>query len=160
VPLVFYDPRLPKELRGRPVDKMALNLDLPPTFLDWAGVPVPASYQGTSLNPVIEGEPKPEGWREDFFCEHFNPRYSMSWEGVRGQRLKYARYVDQTPAFEYLNDLQNDPDELINLAGNAKYKALLKQMRQRTDALAEDYAKALTATVSPSTKLSHWLIAF
>ncbi|PHR97026.1 MAG: hypothetical protein COA78_28080 [Blastopirellula sp.] len=150
VPLVIYDPRLPEELRGLTVDTMALNLDLPSTFLDWAGVPVPASYQGTSLKPVIEGEPKPEGWRKDFFCEHFNPRYSMSWEGVRGQRFKYARYVDQEPAFEYLHDLQNDPSELINLSGNAEYRAILKQMRQRTDTLAEDYVKALTATVSPS----------
>ena len=152
VPLVIYDPRLPDELRGLTVDTMALNLDLPPTFLDWAGVPIPASYQGTSLKPVIEDEPKPKGWREDFFCEYSHPRYSMSWEGVRGQHFKYARYVDQMPAFEYLHDLQSDPDELINLAGNAEYKALLKQMRQRTDALAEDYAKALVATVSPSTK--------
>ena len=74
----------------------------------------------------------------------------MSWEGVRGQRFKYARYVDQKPAFEYLHDLLNDPDELINLAGTAQHLTLLKQMRQRTDALAEDYAKALTAPVSPS----------
>ena len=51
---------------------------------------------------------------------------------------------------EYLHDLQNDPNELINLAGNAEYRALRKQMRERTDTLAEeDYAKAWTATVSP-----------
>jgi arylsulfatase A-like enzyme len=74
------------------------------------------------------------------------------FDALRGQRFKYARYVDQKPAFEYLHDLQNDPNELINLAGNAEYSALLKQMRQRTDGLAEDYVKALTATVSPSTK--------
>lgn len=107
------------------------------------GVRLGRACQGARLKLVIEGEPSPEGWREDFFCEHFYPRFSMSWEGVRGQRFKYARYVDQKPAFEYLHDLQNDPNELINLAGGAEYRALLKQMRQQTDALAEDYAKAL-----------------
>ncbi len=76
---------------------MALNLDLPATFLDWAEVAIPASYQGNSLKSLIEGDVEPDGWREDFFCEHFNPRYSMSWEGVRGERFKYARYLDQDP---------------------------------------------------------------
>ena len=149
VPLVIYDPRLPKNLRGRTIDTMALNLDLPSTFLDWAGVLIPASYQGASLQPVIQGLSKPAGWREDFFCEHFNPRYSMSWEGVRGKRFKYARYVDQEPAFEFLHDLQNDPDELTNLAGNVQHRALLNQMRQRTDALAENYAKGLSEAAAP-----------
>jgi arylsulfatase A-like enzyme len=143
VPLVIYDPRQAKERRGRVVDTMALNLDLPATFLDWAGVAIPASYQGHSLKPVLNGDATPEGWREDFFCEHLNLRYSMSWEGVRGQRFKYARYVDQDPVQEFLHDLKNDPDELVNLAGNLEYAPQLKQLRQRTDALFESYAGAL-----------------
>ena len=143
VPLVVYDPRQPEKRRGRVVDAMALNLDLPATFLDWAGVSVPDSYQGRSLKLVIESDVTPDEWRIDFFVEHFNPRYSMSWEGVRALRFKYARYVDQEPAFEFLHDLQNDPDELINLAGEAEYSTLLKQMRQRTDSLAKDYRDAI-----------------
>mgnify|MGYP003996833189 FL=1 len=63
VPLVIFDPRQPKQHRGHTVDTMALNLDLPATFLDWAGVPVPASYQGASLKPMIEGKATPETWR-------------------------------------------------------------------------------------------------
>jgi len=102
VPLVIFDPRQPKQHRGHTVDTTALNFDLPATFLDWAGVPVPASYQGASLKPMIEGKATPETWREDFFCEHSNPRYAMSWEGVQGPRFKYARYVDQKPAYEFL----------------------------------------------------------
>ncbi len=141
--LVIFDPRQPKQHRGRIVDTMVLNLDLPATFLDWAGVPVPAGYQGASLKPMIEGKATPETWREDFFCEHFNPRYAMSWEGVRGQRFKYARYLDQNPVYEFLHDLKDDPDELINLATNPEYAAQLKLMRQRTDVLAEGYVNAL-----------------
>jgi choline-sulfatase len=140
VPLVVYDPRQPDGNRGRLVDTMALNLDLPATFLDWAGVEIPASYQGASLKPVLDGDTPPKKWREDFFCEHFNPRYSMSREGVRGERFKYARYMDQDPVYEYLHDLKNDPDELVNLAENPEYAAQLKQFRQRTDALVDAYA--------------------
>lgn len=152
VPLVIFDPRQPKKHRGRAVDAMALNLDLPATFLDWARVAIPDSYQGASLKPLIEGNPTPEGWRKDFFCEHFNPRYSMSWEGLRGQRFKYARYLDQNPVYEYLHDLDDDPDELINLVEDPNYAESLRSMRERTDALAKDYAKALSATFSPPPK--------
>ena len=141
--LVIFDPRQPKQHRGRIVDTMVLNLDLPATFLDWAEAPIPASYQGASLKPMIEGKATLETWRKDFFCEHFNPRYAMSWEGVRGQRFKYARYLDQKPAYEFLHDLKGDPDELINLATNPEYAAQLKLIRRRTDALAEGYANAL-----------------
>ena len=144
VPLVIYDPRLPKNLRGRTIDTMALNLDLPATFLDWSGVRIPASYQGISLKPLIESKVAPAEWREDFFCEHFNPRYRMSWEGVRGKRFKYARYLDQDPVYEFLHDLKNDPDELTNLATDPKHASVLRRLQQRTDALAADYAEALT----------------
>jgi arylsulfatase A-like enzyme len=66
VPLIVYDPRLPESLRGRVVEPMALNLDLPATFLDWAGIEIPASYQGRSLLPNLAGE-TPGDWRTDFF---------------------------------------------------------------------------------------------
>ena len=144
VPLVIYDPRIPKTLRGRTVNAMALNLDLPPTFLDWAGVSVPASYQGISLKPLVESKGAPAEWREDFFCEHFNPRYRMSWEGVRGKRFKYARYVDQVPIYEFLHDLMNDPDELTNLTNDPEYASVLKRLQQRTDTLAAKFAVAIT----------------
>jgi arylsulfatase A-like enzyme len=36
VPMVIYDPRLPKEKRGRVTDEFVLNVDLPATFIDWA----------------------------------------------------------------------------------------------------------------------------
>jgi len=142
VPLVIYDPRQSKSHRGRVVETMALNLDLPSTFLDWAGVKIPESYQGESLKSLIDGDAEPDGWREDFFCEHFNPRYSMSWQGVRGERFKYARYTDQDPNYEFLHDLENDPDELVNFAKNPEYAAILTELRLRTRSLAEKYANA------------------
>ena len=36
-------------------DAMALNIDFAPTFLDAAGLPVPADMQGRSLLPVLRG---------------------------------------------------------------------------------------------------------
>ena len=55
VPLVICDPRVPAAQRGKVTSAPVLNLDLPATFLDWAGVPVPQRYQGRSLQPIVAG---------------------------------------------------------------------------------------------------------
>lgn len=133
VPLIVYDPRLPKAQRGRVVDQMALNVDLPATFLDWAGAERPAAYEGRSLAPLLEGRPA-NGWRTHFFCEHVDLAPTLTWEGVRGQRYVYARYFDQQPAYEFLHDLQRDPDELENLALDPAHAKELKELRALCDA--------------------------
>lgn len=132
VPLVIYDPRLPRSQRGRVVNQMALNVDLPATFLDWAGVARPAAYEGRSLAPLVEGRPA-AGWRTHFFCEHLDLAPTLTWEGVRGERYVYARYFDQQPAFEFLHDLQADPDQLRNFAADPGHAGALQTMRALCD---------------------------
>jgi arylsulfatase A-like enzyme len=133
VPLVIYDPRLPKAQRGRVVKNMALNVDLPATFLDWAGVGKPAAYEGRSLAPIVNGQAI-SNWRRHFFCEHVDLAPTLTWEGIRGERYVYARYFDQVPAYEFLHDLQRDPDELQNLANDPMHAAVLGEMRRVCDA--------------------------
>jgi len=141
VPLIIADPRVEKSQRGKVVEAMALNLDLPATFLDWAGVPVPAKYQGRSLKPLIEGA-KPADWRAETFHEHFAVRNRIpAWEGVRTERFKYARYFDHN--HEFLHDLQNDPDELKNLVADPAHADTLKKLRRHTDELVARYGGAL-----------------
>jgi choline-sulfatase len=133
VPLVVYDPRLPKGQRGRVIEQMALNVDLPTTFLDWAGVTRPSSYEGRSLRPLVEGK-SDKAWRTHFFCEHLDLAPSLTWEGVRDSRYVYARYFDQQPAYEFLHDLNADPDELKNLATDPGSADALQKMRAVCDA--------------------------
>lgn len=132
VPLIIRDPRQPPVARGRVVDAMTLNVDLPATFLEWAGVPLPATYEGRSLAPLIRGE-QVESWRTNFFCEHLDLAPTLTWEGVRGERFVYARYFDQRPAFEFLHDLRDDPDELRNLATDPARVGDLARMRALCD---------------------------
>jgi choline-sulfatase len=132
VPMVIYDPRLPGELRGRVLDEMVLNVDLPATFLDWAGLLPPPSYEGRSLAPLLEGKPAGD-WRTHFFCEHLDLAPTLTWEGIRGRRYVYARYFDQRPVFEFLHDLKADPDELVNLAADPAHADTLKAMRALCD---------------------------
>jgi len=134
VPLIICDPRLPAARRGKLVSPMALNLDLPSTMLDLAGIPVPDSYQGRSLSPVLQGV-GPTDWRREFFCEHHQLGDKIpAWAGVRGERYVYARYDRQAPPFEFLHDLGTDPDQLENLAGNPAHREVLERLRTRTDA--------------------------
>ncbi|MGY8654467.1 MAG: sulfatase-like hydrolase/transferase [Verrucomicrobiia bacterium] len=131
VPMIISDPRVPKARRGQVTDALALNLDLPATFLDWAGVNVPKRYQGHSLKPVVE-KGKPSTWRTETFHEHFAVRSRIpSFEGLRNENYKYVRYFDYDN-HEFLHDLKNDPDELTNLAGDPKHARVLKAMRDRT----------------------------
>ncbi|QDT21451.1 Arylsulfatase [Gimesia chilikensis] len=131
VPLIVMDPRVPKEEQGKVTDALALNLDLPATFLDWAGVDVPKRYQGQSLQPVVKGA-KPADWRTETFHEHFAVRNRIpAFEGIRDGNLKYVRYFDHDN-YEYLHDLESDPDELVNLVGNPRYAEQLQALRDRT----------------------------
>ena len=131
VPLIVMDPRVPKEEQGKVTDALALNLDLPATFLDWAGVDVPKRYQGQSLQPVVKGA-KPADWRTETFHEHFAVRNRIpAFEGVRDGNLKYVRYFDHDN-YEFLHDLESDPDELVNLVGDPRYAEKLQVLRDRT----------------------------
>jgi len=142
VPMIVYDPRLPASLRGRKLDQMAMNLDLPATFLNWAGVSIPETYQGRSLVPLVNGA-SPGDWRTEFFCEHVILAPLLTWEGVRGQRYVYARYFDQKPPYEFLHDLEKDPDQLKNFANDPEYADVLARLRHHCDELVNQYGGPL-----------------
>lgn len=142
VPLIIYDPRASKKRRGKTRSEMALNVDLAATMLDYAEVDVPKHYQGRSIAPLVRGR-KPRNWRNDFFCEHLmNNKSIPKWEGIRGQRYVYARYFEQEPPYEFLHDLEKDPDQLKNFASDAKYAKTLAKMQKRCDHLRDEYAQA------------------
>ncbi len=142
VPLIVVDPRLPAAERGKVTTAQALNLDLPATFLDWAGIEPPPRYQGRSLKPVVAGR-EPSDWRTETFHEHFAVRNRIpAFEGLRNARFKYVRYFDHGN-HEFLHDLQNDPDELVNLAGDPQHAETLQAMRQRTSERVAAYGGPL-----------------
>ena len=139
VPLIIYDPRVDKKRRGKVAKPMALNTDIAPTILGYAGVKMPDHYQGRSLRPIMSGE-IPKDWRRDTFCEHLMENNTIpKWEGVRSHRYVYARYFQQKPQYEYLHDLKKDPDQLKNLAKDQDYAKVLKRMRMRCNSLRDKY---------------------
>jgi len=137
VPLIIYDPRTSQRNRGQVLKQMALNLDIPATILHYAGIDIPKDYQGRSLVSLVNGN-SPQTWRTDTLCEHLMDATSIpKWEGVRSDRYVYVRYFQQTPVYEFLHDLQKDPDQLSNLVNEPTYAEQLKRMRTRCDQLRE-----------------------
>jgi arylsulfatase A-like enzyme len=134
VPILVYDPRTEKKLRGLILDQMALNVDIAPTILELAHLDIPEQVQGKSLVPLLKG--KKPNWRTEFFYEHpFEHKTIAKSEALRTQRYKYARYIDYD--HEELYDLKNDPAETINLAKDEKYKKTLETLRKRCNELAK-----------------------
>ncbi len=138
VPLIIYDPRVPKETTGRIENNIALNIDIPATILDLAGISTPQLYQGKSLLPILS-DVNVENWRESFLCEHRMEHEKIpKYVGVRGERYVYANYYEQNPPYEYLHDLQKDPNQLENLANNPDYKDVLQKMRSECENLENE----------------------
>ncbi len=143
VPLIIADPRLPKTAQGRVVDPVVLNVDVAPTILEVAGITPPEHYQGRSLTSLLD-QSAPSDWRTDFFCEHlFNNARIPKWEGIRGARWVYARYFEEEPPFEFLHDLETDPQQLQNCADDPSSSAILDELRERTETLRKAYSNPI-----------------
>jgi arylsulfatase A-like enzyme len=143
VPLMVRYPRRVKA--GSVCEQMALNVDLAPTLLELAGIPVPAAMQGRSLVLLLKGE-SPENWRKDWLYEYFEyPEYEhvRPHRGVRTGRYKLIHYhkLPQHPklAEEFeLYDLQKDPGELDNLYGRPGYDSLTRLLMGRIAELRKE----------------------
>jgi arylsulfatase A-like enzyme len=129
VPMVIYDPRKPAKDRGKTSNQMALNIDMAATILDYAGVKIPTSYQGKSLTPIVNNSLE-DAWRNNFMIEHqmVHPQIPK-YVGIRNKQYVYANYYEQNPPYEYLHDLETDPDQLVNLVEDQNYQEVLEEMR-------------------------------
>ena len=134
IPMIIFDPRRPKGLRGQTREEMALTIDIAPTILDYAGVAIPETMQGKSLRPLVDG--MDTDWRKDWYYEHtYNTKPPRSpivkLEGVRSDRWKYTRYTEINPPYEQLFNLEIDPREQNNLAPEEASQVMLDEMRSR-----------------------------
>ena len=134
--------RYPKRVKAGQVSKdLALNLDFAPTFLDYAGVPVPADMQGKSLRPLLEQKHK-SGWRKSIYYQYYE--YPHGWHkvkrhyGIRTGRYKLIHFYNDIDAWE-LYDLKKDPDELVNLADNPKDQRTVGKLKAELGKLRVEF---------------------
>jgi len=117
-----------------------LNIDLAPTFLDYAGAAVPAEIQGASLRPLLAGR-APAGWRQSIYYHYYeHPGWHMVKKhyGVRTQRYKLIHFYDDIDAWEFY-DLQEDPREMHNLYGDPASASIIAELKTELQRLRAYY---------------------
>ena len=112
VPLVIGGAGLP---RGKRTDAYAYLYDLFPTLCDLTGTATPDTVEGSSLAPVIRGH-------KDKVRDSMFSAYRTCQRAVKDGRYKLIRYNVNGARTTQLFDLQEDPLEMRNLAGDAGQK--------------------------------------
>ncbi|MBN2409634.1 MAG: sulfatase-like hydrolase/transferase [Candidatus Aminicenantes bacterium] len=110
VPLIFVTPF--SVLQGVSAPAVVSLIDIMPTALEMAGLPVPGQVQGESLVPFFF-QPEKEAGRY-VYSETYYPRFHYGWSELRGFQNKRQKLI-LAPQKE-LYDLAADPDETRNLA--------------------------------------------
>lgn len=138
----FIGSNIPKQT----INHMVRTIDIAPTILELAGLP---SFlgQGMSLLPLIRGEEFPELYAfmevGGIFENPPSPDKPNVW-GVRTDKWKYWKHIRHG---EWLIDLENDPDEKINLIGNELpiedklCKLMKEELLEKTKNVGEIYVE-------------------
>lgn len=135
--------------KGTVVKTPVSHLDLYPTLAELAGVPAPANLQGQSLVPLLKNpSAKGRGWAlsqvmrgGNFNRQGAAPSVMDKGKGFFGYSLRTARWRytewDEGRAGRELYDHDNDPQELTNLANQAKHEATVTELSQQLRAAAK-----------------------
>jgi arylsulfatase A-like enzyme len=133
--------RYPGEVKSGSVsDDIVMNLDFGATFLDFAGVPVPADMQGESIRKVLQGK-TPGDWRKSMYYHYYEYPGAHSVKrhyGVRTGRYKLIHFYDDIDEWE-LYDLKKDPKEMKNVFGDPAYAETIKELKVELKQLREKY---------------------
>ncbi|MDB6025389.1 MAG: sulfatase [Verrucomicrobiales bacterium] len=119
-------------------DKMILNVDFAPTFLEYAGLKTPPEVQGHSIVPLLEGK-TPKDWRKSMYYRYYHypadHKVQPHW-GVRTDRYKLI-YFNKIKEWE-LYDLQADPHELKSVYEDPKYAKIRAELTQEIERLRKE----------------------
>lgn len=124
-PLVFAGPGVPQ---GSSAALLYL-MDICPTICDLVGITPPKELDGRSVKPVILGE------RTDHRSELLLA-YRDVQRALREPRWKLIRYPQID--FTHLFDLEQDPQELFNLADRPEHASRISTMRARMQELQQE----------------------
>lgn len=119
VPLLMRGPGIPA---GEVRDQYVYLLDIFPTLCELNDVEIPASVEGKSFASVLR-DPSVTTRETLYFA------YNDMLRAVKDDRYKLIEYRTTTRRTQ-LFDLQNDPDELCNLAEQPEYAPTISRLRE------------------------------
>lgn len=147
VPLIFkYQGKVNP---GKNASLVNTGVDLLPTLLDFAGIPVPNDLPGRSLKEAAEKDELVKN--RDFIVVENKMEQGGPVNGktpvlngrmVRSKRYKYCLY-DIGKNREELFDLKNDPGETVNIAASKSSQEILQQNRKYLKEFAVKYHDTL-----------------
>jgi arylsulfatase A-like enzyme len=147
--------RYPRRVRpGLVIDEVVSNLDFAPTLLDLAGVEVPASMQGRSMTPLLDGVPAAgtPDWPDELYYRywmHLTDHDTPAHFGIRTRHHKLIFFYglpldasdsvpDPTPASWELYDLDRDPGEVRNVYHEPAYADTVRRLETRLRAMRQE----------------------
>jgi arylsulfatase A-like enzyme len=116
-------------------------LDLAETFLEVAGLPVPAEMQGRSLLPLLKGQP-PRDWRTAHYYHYYEypvPHKVRPHYGIITDRYKLVHYYKPDVNDWELLDRQKDPNETQSFYDDPDYANTITQLKSELDGLRKHY---------------------
>jgi arylsulfatase A-like enzyme len=131
--------RYPGKIKAGSVNNgMILNVDFAPTWLQYAGVPVPSEIQGRSFVSLLEGKQPPD-WRKIMYYRYYHypgDHQVQQHYGVRDERYKLIFYhrINQWELF----DLKEDPHELKNIYADPSQAETVKRLKGEMDRLRKE----------------------
>lgn len=139
--------RYPGQVKAGTVsDRFVMNLDIAPTVLDAAGIPIPAAIQGSSMLPALRNK-KDKGRQVLYYHYYENGEHAVSPHfGIRTRRYKLIRFYKRVAGWE-LYDLKTDPHEMDNKYGKKGYEAitasLYKQLNNQIEKFEDKDAREI-----------------
>ncbi|MDA0748235.1 MAG: arylsulfatase [bacterium] len=128
IPCVVRFPQGAEWTRNQEIEQVVGWEDLMPTFLDLAGAEIPETVEGQSLLPLLRGET--EGWRDYYHGEH-SPCYHPENANQFLTDGKWKYIWNPITGEEQLFHMEVDPDECVDLAGEAEHVEMLLVWRGR-----------------------------
>ena len=142
VPLIIVDPRHKNSGRGLRCGALTGNVDIAPTLLDLAGLPIPDNMDGKSLVPLCD-DPGAEIHESLPLINVWGPKECHSLGVVtRDGKFIYWPYEkgDLVPTEEYYH-LASDPHELRNAIEDPARAEAVERMIKRYDQQVEHWKK-------------------
>ncbi len=138
--------RYPREIKpGTEIDDIILNIDFAELFLDYANVKIPENMQGLSFRQNLRNNTQKD-WRNSMYYRYWsNSPTRPAHYGIRTHKYKLIYYYGLV---EYgkkpeecweLYDLQNDPNEHINVYNLDGNKDTITMLKDELEQLRIEY---------------------